>query len=122
MVSAPLPQQVGRVAGRLRFDGARWRRDRRCASPEAPPSEGDSAPRISVFGRGPHLLLAKCNCTELTGRTRCATVLCSAAEGATYGATNRRACYFRRPSAQMAQPIGDSFILGGRRRNLWRSQ
>eukprot|EP00959_Pyramimonas_sp_CCMP1952_P435792 9125656-Pyramimonas_sp.AAC.1 len=43
----------------------------------------------------------------------------SAAAGATYGATNGRAFYSRRPRAQ---PIGRRFILGGRGRNLRRNQ
>ena len=51
------------------------------------------------------------------------TVLFYAAEGATYGATNRRRFCFRRPRVQpMAQPVGDGLIFGGRGRNLWRNQ
>ena len=50
-------------------------------------------------------------------------VLVAAAKGATYGATNRRPFYFRRPRAQpMAQPIGDRLILGGRGHSLWGNQ
>ena len=46
----------------------------------------------------------------------------SAAQGATYGATNRRTFYSRRPRAQpMAQPIGGRFIFGAPGRNLWRN-
>ena len=40
----------------------------------------------------------------------------------TYGATNGKPFYSRRLSAQsMAQPMGGSFILGGRVRYLWRN-
>ena len=50
-------------------------------------------------------------------------VLCSAAEGATHGATNRRQLYSGRPRAQpVAQPIEGRLILGGRGGNLCRNQ
>ena len=46
-----------------------------------------------------------------------------AAEGATFGATNRRRFHCRQPRAQpMAQPMGGMLILGGLGRNLWRNQ
>ena len=56
-------------------------------------------------------------------RNQLEPVLFSAGESATYGATDRSQLYSRRARAQpMAQPIGASFILGGRGRNLWRNQ
>ena len=51
------------------------------------------------------------------------SLISSAAELATYGATNRMQFCSRRPSAQpTAQRIGGSLILGGQARNLWRNQ
>ena len=46
-------------------------------------------------------------------------VVFSAAEGATYGATNGRLSHSQRPKAQ---PMGGHLILGGRGRNLWRNR
>ena len=74
----------------------------------APPTGGV----VIVGGRGRNLW---CNQRE--------ACLFSAAKGANCGATNRKPFYSRRPSAQaLAQPIGDSFIVGGRERNLWHNQ
>ena len=82
------------------------------AQPMAHPMGG----RLILGGRGRNLW-------RNLWRTQWETVLFSAAERATHGATNRRQLYFRRPSAQpMSQPVGGSFILGGRARNPWRNQ
>merc|ERR1712153_235858 len=56
-------------------------------------------------------------------RNQSEPVLCSAGEGAIYGAINRSPCYVRRARAQpMAQPIGARCMFGGRGRNAWRNQ
>ena len=57
-------------------------------------------------------------------RNQLEAVLCSAAEGAIYGATRRRQFYF---SAAESATFGATnrrqfYILGGRGRNIWRHQ
>ena len=76
------------------------------------PSEGAQA--RDSFGRSPHVYFARlAGMHGLTGRTREAAVLSSAAEGATYGATKSGPLYSRRRRAQpLAQPTEGTTWFG----------